>query len=121
MNDEEFEEVCVHYFDITIGERDKEYPFLTTVDLESIIGQKFGSLFLSFCHSKVPPDSPLAYELGNLLDSLEHEVEREQTLIYGLSESTSPHTSQWEVIEGPPPWIWELIYGYKRPVKDEFG
>jgi hypothetical protein len=114
VNETTFEELCTHHFDITIGKRDKEFPCLSPIDLEHIVGQKYGALFLSFCHAQLPPESHLAIELEYMLDSLDYEVERQQSLIYGLSESTGPHPSQYEESPETPPWIWEVVYGYKR-------
>jgi hypothetical protein len=90
-------------------------------DAYDIANEKFGLLFISQClidlekptDKKDKKKSELIDWLVEICDQNEYELERQQGYVYGLSETTNPHTSQYEIAPETPKWVWDVVYGYK--------
>lgn len=96
MTRDEFYDMCIKYFD--------------TSNLNVIRDSEFGLVFLSLCSAQLDdPSLQDMIEVGLEDPTDVYELERQRGLIYGESESTSPHTSQYDRTMGKSPaWIWEL-------------
>ena len=97
MTRDEFYDICIKYFD--------------THNLNVIRDSQFGLVFLSVCSSQLDdPSLQDMIEVGLEDPTDVYELERQRGLIYGMSETTNPHTSQYDETGGKSPgWVWELL------------
>jgi len=90
-----------------------------SIDFVSSI--EHGLLFLSHYAAHLESKDKLDKESSKCLDYIieilddeSYELERQRGLVFGESESTGPHTSQFEYNPGSPEFIFVELHGYGK-------